>query len=459
MGPAITKLSTEAVNNIYRERITNILLQNTTRLSNTVNASQNFKLRIKCLKNCIVCDEGFSIDQKLAANMKVVTNVTQSQANQIANLIVADLDNKSSQTFKEVSGFLTGLGNAFKSTTVQTTLINRIKDVIRNEITVENIVQQVNQLSVAQGSDVELILGNNGRFGGKGKCNFTQDMIVDSVSDAVINMAIENATRDETLLRLVNDAKQDAQIEARGLDDTIKAVWSGLGAIAVIGIVVGIVWIKSMSTISPTATLTEVAKQKPGFAAALIVVLIVVFGAIIYFPIAKIMSLWPFSGQRTLWKCAQDSNGFNTGKCVSGKFERGFKSQEECETSNVCGQYWGCEKKDGDFTGHCAQYKDATQGPKRTKQDCETAIRNREMCTYKFGGKREPSGIYSSPPQCVEYKDPRLGIYSTKSQCEENIDKFRNKWKCQNDTCVEVHPDTDWAMYATLADCKSGCGK
>lgn len=458
MGATVTKLVTEAINDIYRERITNILLQNTTRLSNTVNASQNFKLTIKCLKNCVVCDEGFSIDQKLVANMKVVTSVTQSQANQIANMLVADLDNKSSQTFKEVSGFLAGLGNAFKSTTVQTTLINRIKDVIRNEITVENIVQQVNQISVSQGTDVELILGNNGRFGGKGKCRFTQDMIVESVSDAVINMAIENAAKDETLLRLVNDATQDAQIEARGLDDTIRAVWSGLGIIAVIAIVIGIVWVKSISAISPTATITEVAKQKPGFAAAMIVVLIIVFGAIIYFPIAKIMKLWPFSAERTLWKCAQDSNGFNTGKCVSGKFERGFKTREECEQSPVCGQYWGCEKKDGDFTGQCAQYKDATQGPKRTKQDCETAIRNREMCTYKFGGKRE-NGLYSSPPQCVEYKDSQLGIYNTKSQCEENLDKFRNKWKCQNNQCVEVHPDTDWAMYSTREDCSKGCGK
>lgn len=460
MGPAITKLATKAINDIYRERITNILLQNSTQLSNTVNASQNLNLRIECKDNCVVCRGGLNIEQRLVARMKVVTSVTQAQANEIATMLVADLDNKSSQTFKEVSGFLAGLGNAFKRTDVQTELINRIKDVVRNEITAENIVNQINQMSISQDSTLTFILGNNGRFGDEGECNITQDMIVDSVSNAIIAMAINNLTTDETFLRMVNDAKQDVQVEARGLDDTIKAVWSGLGFIAVIGIVVGIVWIKSMSALSPTTTLTEVAKQKPAFAAVMIVVIMVVIGAIIYFPVAKIMSLWPFSGERTLWKCVQDSNGFNTGKCVSGKFERGFKTQLECETSKSCGQYWGCEKKDGDFTGKCAQYKDATAGPKRTREECETAIRNRELCTYKFGGKREPNGMYSTPAQCVEYKDPRLGIYNTKAQCEENISRFRNKWKCQDGQCVEVHPDdTVWAMYNTLDDCKATCVK
>lgn len=458
MGPANSKVIVDTFNDYYRERITNILSRNTARVNNVINAGQNIKVVYNCpVGPCDICAGGYTIDQRILANMKVVTHVTQAQATEIASMIETDLSNKSSQTYKDVTGFLGNIGLG-KNTEVTTRLVNRIRDIVRTDLTTENIVQIVNRTSLSQNQELVFNLGPNSTVGGKG-CTFTQDMIVDLSSEAIIDMLVANTLEDATYTRMVNDAQQDTQIEARGLDDLVKAALSWTGVAGIIALAGAFAVAKLGAAVSPTATLTEVAKQKPVLAIFGIVLVIVLFVAIIYWPIAWLFSLWPFSGNRTLWRCETAADGLNTRKCVSGTFERGFKTQAECESSGVCDQFWGCEKKDGDFTGRCVQYRDAAGGPKRTQQDCETAIANREMCSYKFGGALTADGRYESPPRCVEFKDPTLGTYRTKAQCDENLAKFRNKWKCSAGRCSEVHPATDWAMYATESECKSGCGR
>lgn len=455
MGNKSTKVLVDTLNDINRERITNILSRNTVSLSNVINASQSIIVNIRCGNNCKVCPNGFVIEQNQTANVNVVTNVSQSQVNEIANLIEAELENKTSQTYNEVAGFLAVDLSLGKNTEITTKIINRLKDVVRNDITLENITSVMNQVNFSENSEINIIAGNDFEFGAKG-CDITQNIFIDFTSKAIIDMVAKNAMEDQSLVRMVNDARQDTQIEAKGLDDLVKSIFSGLAGVVVVGVIVLVVILKMQSSILPTDSLTEAAKKNPKTAIFAFLIMFIVIGCIMYFPVAKIFGMWPFAGERTLWKCEM-VDGKHTGKCVSGVFEKGFKSKEECEMSKLCTQYWGCEMKDGSFTGRCAEYTSAIAGPMRSKKECEEAVAAQKMCTLKFGGKLAADGTYAEPAECVQYEDPKMGIYKTKKQCEENISRFKNRWKCNGGSCAKVHPSTEWALYSSEQECKKSC--
>lgn len=456
MGPTFSSTKLSSLNDVYRERITKILGKNTARLTNLTNISQDLYVEINCKKKCKICvgENGISITQKQAAKIMLVTEVSQSQINDMVSMIETDLSNKSSQTYKEVSEFLSNMG-VWKDTDVNTEIINRIKDIVRNEITLENVVNILNEVELGQSNKIVWNLGENTEIGGK-QCVIRQDIFLDFFSESIVKMVVENATEDQSIVRMLSDAKQDTQIEARGLDGVLKSVFSGIVGLVVVAVIVAIVWFKMQTSLVPTDSLTEAAKKRPGLVILVVLITILIIGSIIYFPVAKVFSIWPFSGERTLWKC-EKADGIYTGKCIAGKFERGFKSKEECELSPTCEQYWGCEFKDGTYTGKCMQYTSASNGPMRTRKECEEAISQGRMCTLKYGPALTPEGLYKQPPECIQYQDPKLGSFKTQLQCMENKDKFRNKWKCSNGKCVEAHPSTDWAMYTKESDCKAGC--
>jgi gas vesicle protein len=455
MGPVNSKILVDSLNDIYKEKITNILSRNTASLTNVINVSQSIIVKINCGHRCRVCPSGLVIRQDQAANINVVTDVTQSQVNEIASMIEADLGNTSSQTYKEVSGFLSTNVSIKKDTEITTRIINRLRDVVRNDITLENVTQVMNNVNINDNIGIEINAGDDFEFGGK-DCDIRQNMFLDFTSKSIINMAVKNVMEDQSLIRMVNDAKQDTQIEARGLDDFVKSIFSGLAGMSVVGVIALIVIVKMQGSIIPTDSLTEAAKKSPKTAIFAVLVILVVVSCILYFPIARLMGLWPFNGIPILWKC-ELVDGKHTGKCVSGEFEKGFKTQEECEKSTVCSQYWGCEINNGKFTGKCAQYTSPVLGPLKTKEECEKAIANNQMCGLKWGGILESDGTYKEPAGCMEYEDPKLGIYKTKKQCEENLSRFRNRWKCSSETCKKVHPNTEWAMFETEEECKKSC--
>ena len=455
MGLSSSKVMVDTLNDIYREKITNILSRNTASLSNVINVSQSIIVKINCGNRCKICPGGFLIDQSQASKINVITSVTQSQVSEIASLIEADLSNTTSQTYKEVSGFLASNLSIKKDSEVITRIVNQLKDVVRNDITLENITQVMNNVNISDTIGVEISAKDDFEFGEK-ECNIRQNIFLDFTCKSIIDMAVKNAVTDQTFVRMMNDATQDTQIEARGLDDFVKSIFSGMAGAAIVGVITLVVIVKLQGSLLPTDSLTEAAKKSPKTAIFAVLVILLVIGCIIYFPIAKIMGLWPFSGKPVLWKC-ELSDGKHTGKCISGEFEKGFKTKEECEMSKLCSQYWGCELKDGKFTGKCAQYTSPALGPMYTKEECEKAVANNQMCGYKWGGELASDGTYTEPARCKQYEDTKLGIYKTKGQCEENLIRFRNKWKCSNNSCKKVHPDTEWAMFTTEEECKKSC--
>jgi hypothetical protein len=455
MGPVSSKVLVDTLNDIYREKITNILSRNTVSLSNVINISQSLIIKIRCGDRCKICPGDLVIKQDQAANINVITSVNQSQVSEIANLIEADLANTTSQTYNEVTGFLATNVSVKKDTEIITNIINRLKDVVRNDITLENITQVMNNVNISDTIGIELIGGNDFEFGGR-ECNVTQNIFTDFTCKSILDMAVKNAMEDKSLVRMVNDAKQDTRIEAKGVDDLVKSIFSSLAGAAVVGIIFLVIIAKSQGSLLPTDSLTEAAKKNPKTVVLLVLVIIIIVGCIVYFPVAKLVGLWPFSGTPILWICDK-VDGMHTGKCISGEFAKGFKTKQECEMSKNCSQYWGCELKEGKFTGKCAQYTSPNLGPLYTEKECMAAISNNQACSYKWGGELTSNGLYVEPPKCKQFEDPKRGLYRTKGQCEENIDKFRNRWKCQQNSCVKVHPTEAWGKFTSEEECKKVC--
>lgn len=456
MGPAQTKILVESMNKIYRERITEILGRNSARLTNIMNVSQDIELVINCDEGCKICtgSGGLQITQSQAGTIRFVTNVTQAQVNDIVSMVETDLSNKTSQTYRSVSELLSNLG-AWTSTDVQTRILNQVKDIVRNEITLENIVNILNSVQLGQNNRMTWNLGRNTEIGGK-QCIIRQDIFIDFFSESLIDMVVRNATEDSSITRMLADARQDTQIEAKGLDSVIRSAFTGIAGMAVGGIVILIVLSRMQSSVVPSDSLTEAAKKRPGLAILAVFVVILIVLAIVYMPVAKLFSLWPFSGERKLWKC-EVVDGMHTGKCVLGVFEKGFRSREECEQSKTCDQNWGCQFAGGVPTGKCAQYASSALGPYRSERDCADAVAQGKTCTLKWGPVVTDAGVYAVPPRCQQFQDPKLGRYRTEGECLENKDKFRNKWKCSAGACAEVHPSNEWAMYTTEADCRANC--
>lgn len=454
MGASSSKIISKNVNEILRERVVNILAVNSTNLSNLVTVSQNMNISIKCDGNATF---NCPVTQDIIANMKFITRITQSQTEAIRSILEAETSNKNSQTMAMVLGVLSGAGE-WRTTELSNEFINRVTNIVKENITTENITRVINQQKYSQDMKLELNFGGNCNISGD-QCKFLQSITLNTSAETILSNIIKLSSDDGVVTRIINDNKQDTQIEARGLDDLVKALTAWVGIFGVVAAFGAFIALKSGSSVVPTETLTEVAKKKPVFAILASLVFLIIIIGMIYLIVAYFKGLWPFAGIRKLWKC-EFVDGKHTGKCIEGVFDRGFKTRQECESSKTCDQYWGCEKVNGEFTGKCKEYTNAVDGPKRTKEECEAAISNNEMCTYGYGCERDNNGLFTSPPKCIQYKDPSLGQWKTQNICGENSgSQCKNKWKCFNGGCSMVDSRSEWAMFETEGDCRSVCKK
>lgn len=456
MGANVSKQISESVNDIYKERITNILSTNSVNASNFITANQDQLIKFTCGGDLNWNCDSSEWNQQIAANVKLLTSVTQTQANTISSLLDTDIENKDSKVMKMVFSVLSSIGE-YKSQELSNQFINRVRNIVKESINTQNIVNIINRQKFNQRFELVVNAGGDCNFSGK-RCQFIQNIVIDVIAENIINMTIDFISSDATINRILNDGKQDTQVEAKGLDDLIKSATSWMGGFGLLALGGAFVAFKYGTPSLPTATLSEVAKQKPYFAVFSIIFIIILIIFIIYIIIAAIFKIWPFSTKTMkLWIC-ENKDGKNTGKCVEGQFEKGFKTKQECEQSNICGQFWGCDKPNGEFNGKCKEYTNATDGPKRTQKECEDAISNKELCNYKYGCAVDDNGMYLSPAVCKQYKDITLGKWNTENICKENsAQSCQNKWKCVSGKCSKASINSDWAMFDSEGDCKKLC--
>lgn len=458
MGATQTKLLASTLNDIYSERIVNVLNTNTTRISNIINLSQDIKFKYKCGRDLVMKCDNWTIDQNALANANVMTQVTQSQSADIRSMFENDISNKNSQTMKAIYGFLSSYAE-YKNHELTNEFVTRLRQIINSNITQQNIASIISKTQVYQNQEFNYEAERDCIISGS-LCSNKQNISVKFISTNIIQNVINTVVSDSVIQRIVNENSQSTEVTQKGLDSLVKALFSTGIVVAIILAIGGYIYLKFMSSINPLNTVTEIAKQRPYFALFAVIVVILIIVLILYFPVAWLLSIWPFSGNKILWKCEKNEAGFNTGKCVSGKFESGYTSKDECEKKGVCGQYWGCDFSDnGEFNGKCKQYARVIEGPIPDKQTCEDKIKKSEMCTYGWGCKIKQDGTLENT--CTQYKDPNLGVWKTEAICNENRLRgaCNNKWKCIQGACSEVHPMSEWAMFDTKQECERLCKK
>ena len=454
MGGGSSKEINKTYTDIYREKVTSVLSQNSTAISNVLSTSQLLKLKVKCAGNITwQCP----VTQSMYGDMKVITQVTQDNINELVSLFTADIENSNSQSMKQLVGFLGNLGD-FSSVEVLNETTTRIKDIINSKVTLENLSTIVNSAKLDQ--EMEITIGNKDgdcSFFGPG-CKFNQDLSIHFAADTVVKSIIDSVINDTTIQRIINDNKQVVDIKKKGLEDVISAIGQILtGALATFA-VAGIAVLYLNKSIIPTQTLTEVAKTNPKTAVAAVIFLVLLAISTLYMIGAYIFKFWPFNEAKVFWTC-EKINEMNTGKCVPASPDQkyGFTSEEECVKSGGCDQYWGCETKDERPTGKCAQFKTAVLGPERSKSHCEEKVKNGLMCAPKYGCATTPDQrYYEDPPRCVSYVDPKKGRW-TSAQCAENIGLCKNSWKCVNRKCEKAPIGSGLGLYASEQECTKLC--
>lgn len=458
MGATASKVINKSLTDIYRERISTILSENTVTASTLVRNDQQIKLNIECGGDGALCGT-LNIDQKILANIRIVNSITQEQASQIASLIESDVSNKNSQTMQMVFGFMSSVGE-YKSQELTNEFVARVKSIVRENITSTNLTRIMNNTVSTQGVEISLKSAGNCRLAEKG-CEINQEIAVDFASQNIINQLVSVVSEDTVITRIVNDNSQEFEIDARGLDNLAKAMTGIAIVIGIVAVIVVGIGIKS----SPVGMVASVTKN-PGLLVGTGVIVIVVLAVVGYFSFAYFKSLWPFSGNRVLWKCQTVDDPSNPGQkthaCVSSKGGKGYDTREICMASKTCDRYWGCEFDDsGEFTGNCAEYDNALRGPERTREACQAAVKAKEMCTHKWGCERDPdTRLFTG--KCTQYKDPALGVWRTEAICLENA---QTKGACDNGytcnqgtkTCREVATDSGFATFRTKSDCESVC--
>lgn len=456
MGVNASKMISKTVNDIYRESLTSILSQSSTTISNVMSSAQNIDIRFKCREVYIGC--GFT--QNIIKEIKLLNSVSESQVFAIQSMMTADIENRNSQVMKSVYEILSSVGT-YNSSELTNEFTTRLKNIVKNSVTVETTTRIMNNFTVTQ--DLKLLVEGDVCVWQGEDCKSTQTMMLKYIGENIVNNIVEVASSDSSLTRIINENSQNLQTESKGLGSLISGLVS-IGAIVFVASIVGLYITTRSASGGGASSVSEIAKSRPGVAALLVLVTILLPVIVIYVVVAYFKGFWPFQSYG-LWGC-EKKDGKSTGACIKyapGEIELGFKTKEACDAAvrsgNACQQNWGCAVDvDGKYTGHCAQYSSVLSGPYKTKMECEENIKTRKACVYGYGFKRS-NGQYEEPPSCVEYTDPKLGIYSKKSTCEENLSKAKNRWKCsRGKQCVVVNPDDgEWGPYESKSTCEMEC--
>ncbi len=448
MGAVSSKVSNAVVNDIYREQIVNILSKNSTSISNVVNNAQNMRINVNCAGGI---EGACSTDQTIVSNLKVTTAIAQQSAVDLQRMFENDISNKNSQIMKIITELLSDAGT-YKRSELSNEFVTRLKDIVREDITQENLVSILNMANLSQ--NLEINLKSEGKCIFPAGCTYSQNIAMELVSDNIITNLISTVTKDSSINRIVNDNSQEYEYTSKGINDLAKTIASSIGGGLLVMAIVIVILANTGAKILPTAALTEVAKQKPYLVVAVVLTIVVA----VYSLIAWFFKLWPFNQPKELWQC-EKINGKHTGKCVAKEYKSegssGYLSKEECEKSKSCDQYWGCGfDAEGMYNGQCNEYDNPISGPARTKEQCETELRSGKSCVQKYECAQK-DGLYEEPARCVKTKNP-----SAKATSPESCATYcRNKWKCLKGSCSKAQVGSEWGMFDSEADCNSLCKK
>ena len=371
----------------------------------------------------INCD--IAISQYADNKISTMLSGTLQNSSQVQNTIDSQVEQTSDQVAKALAELIGGDAKSSNYANLQTT----VKNIMANELTVNNIAQTMNSIIVRQDNNWV----NEGVINCTGdtkSLKISQYAALEMATQSIMNTISNNIFTNTEINRIAQSAKQVGEA---------KSV-SGFASIAMALIAAAILFLVLKFTKIHWSVILFVA---------------VVFIGVIFYMKAKQQG--PF--KPSYWGCATITNAsgdlVNTGKCEpkSNSTDGPFPDQGTCETlmqnggSQNCPQYWGCNVNSNKlYDKSCKQYKNLggydgnglgfpNNNPYYTKQSCEAAAPR--SCSTVWGCDIEgrdsgvSQGVYKQGP-CVEYNKDATVIpvftYPTREACGGDSGKCGGIW-------------------------------
>lgn len=273
--------------------------------------------------------EGSIIDikQKIKGDFKYVNEFNSNTASKLATQLENDLEQKQTQFMKYVSELGGGFGKIDKQI-LESTIKNVIKNVIRNTTTIANLNEIRNSL-ISENKSIVYIDGSLLNSGIK----IDQSLFVSMFSKSLSKNITENIMNNSIANKVTQISDQKMIVEQKGISDLVKSL---IAPMIIILIIIVIAIGGGMKTL-----VANVTNWKFILIASLLV--------ITYLIIAYNYSFWPYK-KYVYWGC-ENRDGMYTGKCVIVDDKNGFTSKEKCEERLIqypltCPQFWGCDSND-----------------------------------------------------------------------------------------------------------------
>lgn len=226
-GPSV---STSLLNSDFISSVTSILSQDSNTTTVGASATQSIIISIGPSGRWL-CAGGLSINQTLSANVKFLTNLTSQTQASVMNLFTQAINNSITQQNAITEGWLSNLPQGSSVTDVKNILTNAVNSSLSLS-NINNIVQQYN-------FQQNIVLNINGIVTSQSDCSISQDMVLDLISQDIINSVITAAASNQTFNQLTTASAQQQTITATGpLQDLTGLV---TGAISAGGIIVAII--------------------------------------------------------------------------------------------------------------------------------------------------------------------------------------------------------------------------
>jgi hypothetical protein len=411
MGNNQPKQIANIINEVVQATMTNIANNNSFNLNTLVENVQDNTINIGDAK-IVGCT--FKQTNNLNSDTKIVAKISSKSLSDVSNIIQSEVQTKLKQNLKIVNEFLSGIGTNNSPETIAN-LTNRVSQIIQTNIENTNIAEIFAQTINKQ--------GNTFNFG-KGEiiCTPQNPVAVEQINniqtrlatDIVFKNVNESIVKDEVINRIINDVTQEAEIINKGP--------SALFLLIILGIIFFLVY---------TFTYVVTRTANAFFKYFLVIVLLV----LIWLALAYYFKRWPFQVKTPeYWSCIKDLNGLVTNECrrVESREQGPFGSESQCKEAiskgnAPCGQYWGCGKTEGAYgkiyTGACIQYNNASDGPYKTKNECDKAnTGSGAICRNNFICPIDNNGLFLEPAICV----PVIPSYTS-------IDKIKDENTCKGD--------------------------
>lgn len=363
MGQTISSQQLTSAIDAVQKSISSTLNQVDTNISNIMQVSQNINVTVGP-NGKMSCKGGFVIDQEIASNMKVVTDINTEMTTNIKQQLQSEISNSASQLMKVVQGWLAGIGQSVQ-TNIGMQLMTRLSQIIANQTSQQTMNRINNQVLLVQNQNIVI----NGVLESDAECKFNQNIFCEMVANAIAKNIVTASVQDSILSSISNQASQTTDITQKGLDDLISALMGPLVIVLII-IIIGVTVLGKEGVKGAT---------NPKFLGLLAAIIVIFMIAAFFF------KWWPFPKPAKHWGCEKDSNGNKTGNCVeySNSSDGPYSDKNTCV--NNCLQFWGCEKDSGGaFTGKCVQYDNAKDGPFPNQVTCVQAVADGKACKMVY---------------------------------------------------------------------------